>query len=184
MLGRVAAARLLAQQLARRGEAWPLLRALSGVADGASAQGGAGKEHEGPGEFKASEQRRLVSCSSPVKRIPRSRGSKFNQIIKQCPCRCAERDNRLRYMLVQHQPGNALDLLEKSLFHTPVIYPSAEGAKTRFLKLPPPQVCSKVLNSAAREPRLVVRCVAGAPGSKVLRSNSHNGIAKIQFVLL
>ncbi|GAB4820849.1 hypothetical protein N2152v2_007895 [Parachlorella kessleri] len=66
----------------------------------------------------------------------------------------ARPERRPRYLVAEQQ---ALDLLEKSVHRTPLITPSAQGPKTRFLKLPPAQVCSKVLSSAAREPKLVAR---------------------------
>lgn len=67
----------------------------------------------------------------------------------------AERDNRLRYLVADRQAGGALELLEKSFYRTPVIYPSAEGGKTRYLQLPPPQVGAAAaaagLHSAAEQ---------------------------------
>ena len=73
-------------------------------------------------------------------------------------------------MVAEQRGRDALELLEKSVWHTPVILPSAGGARTRYLKLPPPQVCSKVLASAAAEPKLVggrVGWVGGRAGEAV-----------------
>ena len=70
-------------------------------------------------------------------------------------------ERKPRYLVADQQ---ALDLLEKSVHRTPLISPSAHGPKTRFLKLPPAQVCNKVLSSAAREPKLVARWVTAGSG--------------------
>lgn len=67
----------------------------------------------------------------------------------------AERDNKIRFFVVNNRAADALDLLRRSLFQTPV--PDPATGKVRFLKLPPATVCNKVLHSASKtnDPSLI-----------------------------
>ena len=60
-----------------------------------------------------------------------------------------ERDNRIRFFVINNRPNDALDLLERSVVGTPIHDPIAPH-KVRYLKLPPASVCNKVLHSAAQ----------------------------------
>lgn len=60
----------------------------------------------------------------------------------------AGRDNRIRFFVINNRPSDALDLLERSVFRTPLT-DSVQG-RVRFLKLPAETVCNKVLTSAAQ----------------------------------
>lgn len=66
----------------------------------------------------------------------------------------SERDNRLRYFVINDQPASALTLLERSVFQTPTFH---SDGKARLLRLPPATVCAKVLDGCARTPALLPR---------------------------
>lgn len=116
--------------------------------------------------INAPPQAELTSRTSGLTQITLSR------CLNQCSFRThliyfppsAERDNRIRYFVINNRPNDALDLLERSLFRQPIMDSAAQ--KVRYLKLPPASVCNKVLDSAAhtKDSDLVVRAadLAGA----------------------
>eukprot|EP00890_Picochlorum_soloecismus_P004448 jgi/Picsp_1/5003/NSC_02366-R1_pentatricopeptide repeat-containing protein len=59
------------------------------------------------------------------------------------------RDNRIRYFVVNQKVEDALDLLKKSVDRIP-LDGSGEQSAMKYLKLPPPSVCNKVLHAAAK----------------------------------
>jgi pentatricopeptide repeat protein len=66
--------------------------------------------------------------------------------------------------VINNRPNEALDLLERTLFKTPIVDPLTN--KVRYLKLPPASVCNKVLDSVSNveDPDMVGRAadLAGA----------------------
>jgi len=60
---------------------------------------------------------------------------------------------------MSNRASDALDLLHRSLFQTPV--PDPVTGKVRYLKLPPASVCNKVLHSASttKDPSTVLKAV-------------------------
>jgi len=109
----------------------------------------------------------------------------------------AERDNKIRFFVINNRPNEALDLLERTIFKTPIVDPQTN--KIRYLKLPPTSVCNKVLDSASNveDPDLVVRAadLAGAlqlegveleprTAQSLINSLAHVGMVDKGFQLL
>lgn len=64
-----------------------------------------------------------------------------------------KRDNRMRFFVMNGESERAIDMLKKTLEGSPVLGSSGEE---RFLRLPNPAVCNKVLHSAAtKNPKIL-----------------------------